>query len=163
MSKLQRRQRRQIRFESTTDIFSDIEQLQSGGWETTGDWTLGQIVMHLAMALEEVFNGLDFKPPWFVRTFVAPLLKRRFLNVGMMSGYKIPNPESKVLPADNASLDDALARFQRGCERIENESPQHPHPLLGNLTHEEWKLLTLRHAELHLSFAHPHDSNNAES
>jgi hypothetical protein len=27
------------------------------------------------------------------------------------------------------------------------------HPVLGKLTHDQWKQIHLRHAELHLSFA----------
>ena len=39
--------------------------------------------------------------------------------------------------------------------KLDKTPPATPNVIFGPLTHEEWKAINLRHAELHLGFVHP--------
>ena len=39
--------------------------------------------------------------------------------------------------------------------RLDARPPDAPNPIFGRLTHDEWKAINLRHAELHMGFLHP--------
>ena len=45
-----------------------------------------------------------------------------------------------------------VRRYEVALLRLKQECPQVPNVIFGKMTHEEWIKLTLRHAELHLSF-----------
>jgi FPC/CPF motif-containing protein YcgG len=56
-------------------------------------------------------------------------------------------------PAGQMSdINDALQRLRNAVARLQNERMTAKHPVLGQLNHDEWNQLHLRHAELHLSF-----------
>lgn len=52
-------------------------------------------------------------------------------------------------------FEEGLARLRKALDRLEKNPPTTPNPLFGHMPHEEWLLLHIRHAELHLSFVHP--------
>ena len=43
-------------------------------------------------------------------------------------------------------------------ERLQAEAPTAPNVIFGQLTHEEWIAINLRHAELHLGFLIPENA-----
>ena len=96
--------------------------------------------------------------PWFVRVFVAPFFKKRFIKQSMYSGFQFTKQMEPYRPDDKATAIAALDELEKQYSRLSREAPGVPHPFLGPLTHEEWMGVNLRHAELHLSFLIPEGS-----
>ena len=147
-------QRRTIRFDNHQEIVDEAQRLIDNGHEARDNWTLGQILEHLARGNESTYEGFDFSVPWLVRTFIGPLMKNRFIYSSMPAGYKFRTKTVLEPPAD-VDATAALEHLSVTLKRLSGEAPTHPHPLIGYLSHDEWKNLALRHAELHLSFVHP--------
>lgn len=145
--------RRALRFQSLDDVAADAEQLVfSPGTMMLGNWSLGHLLMHLAKAINSSIDGISVRAPWYVR-LAAPLIKRRILATGMRPGFKLPKKvEPDFFPAAESSQE-ALAVLLAAIDRTKTERMTARHPIFGQLTHDEWTQLHLRHAELHLSFA----------
>ncbi|MCA9215853.1 MAG: DUF1569 domain-containing protein [Planctomycetales bacterium] len=147
-------QRRPLRFQSHTDVIADVEKLISGGFETRGKWTLAQILEHLALAIDSAYTGFDFTVPLLIRVFVGPFMKKKFVYQAMPSGFNF-RKKTRLQPPADVDQEEAFAHLRRMLDRLTNEAPTQAHPLIGKLSKEEWYQLSLRHAELHLSFVHP--------
>lgn len=148
-----RPQRRVLRFESLDDILADAERMASSPHVTVGNWSLGQILDHLARGSDALFDGFGFQAPWLARALLAPLVKKRVLNRSMPAGFRLPARGRAALVSESpVEIQEGLAQLQKSLRRFDAESPDQPHPFLGRLTRDEAIRLQLRHAELHLSF-----------
>jgi hypothetical protein len=151
---------RALSFASSSDVLSDAERLaeaeRTGTLRRTGNWTLGQTFSHVAAFMDFPYDGYPptLRPPWFVR-LLAPMMKRKFLHSPLPKGFKIPKTQDGTVGADLVSTDEGLARLRRSWTRLDAGPPDVPNPVFGRLTHDEWKALHCRHAELHFGFAHP--------
>lgn len=146
--------RRQLRFESLNEIIAEAERLSKMPIRLHGNWSYGQILEHMATAIDCYYEGLPFKTSWFMRYLVMPLIKNRILTKGMPSGIRLPK-EAGVLIPDPVEIQPALEHLKRAIGRLKEESPRKPSPFFGDMAPQEWVALTLRHAELHLSFVSP--------
>jgi hypothetical protein len=147
------RGRRELHFASLDEVVADAEKLVSS--PTTrmlGNWLLGRLLTHLAMAMNRSIDGISLKAPWHMRLF-GRFMKRRALERGLPAGFKLPKDTEVAAYPMVASPQEALAILRQAVGRLRNEKATALHPLFGRLTHEEWTQLHLRHAELHLSFA----------
>lgn len=148
--------RRQVHYDSYDDLLADAERLAGGEVTMVGNWTLGQIFQHLAVAYNGAIDGLPFSVPWFVKFMARTFMKKRFLYKGMPSGFQIPDKHRGHFVADETTTtEDGLAALRAAVERLKTESHREPHPVFGELTRQEWDSFNLRHAELHMSFAVP--------
>lgn len=147
--------RRTLRFESLDAILADAEQLAVQPHRVLGNWSLGQILEHLALNIDAFFSGFGFQAPWLVRWTVGPLLKRRILTRGMAPGFRLPQRAAVLLPEPAVATDEGLRHLRSAVERLKHDVPTRPHPVLGRMTQDEVCRLTQRHAELHLSFVVP--------
>jgi hypothetical protein len=151
--------RRQLRFASLDEGVRDAEALaeaeRQGSLRVTGNWTLGQSIGHVAFWARAPFDGYPEMPqmPWLLRKLL-PLFKNGFLNKRLPAGGRIPGVPEGTFGTEQLTTDDALAQLRAAFERLGRESPTVPNPIFGELTHEEWIKLNLRHAELHLGFFH---------
>jgi hypothetical protein len=147
--------RRKLKFASIDEAVADAEKcVSSPQTKMLGNWPLGQLLMHLTLAMNSSIDGISAKAPWFIR-LLSPLFKGRILKHGMSAGFKLPKEvEAGFFPAAPSSQE-ALEKFRAAANRIKTERMTSPHPVFGRLTHEEWMKLHLRHAELHLGFAVP--------
>ena len=144
--------RRSVSYATLHDFVQDADRLASGKHKTVGDWTFGQILDHLATAMNGSIDGFPFKGSWFARTFVAPFIKNSLLTKPMKPGFKLPKSADAYLPPNDANTTESLAKAKAAVERLGIEKPTVVHPLLGYLATEEWMALHIRHAELHMSF-----------
>lgn len=149
--------RRKLRFSSIDDILNETNQLvaaeQNGTLKTSGNWTLGQTINHLAVWIDYAFSGPPMRPPWWVKIFINVFVgKKKFLYEPMRAGVKVPGIPGGALATEVVPTDQAVAHYRTALARLRNEAPQKPNILFGQMTHEEWIALNLRHAELHLSF-----------
>lgn len=152
--------RRRIRFENFDEAIRDADALaaaeRDGTLRQLGNWTLGQAIGHVAFFVNAPFDGYPKTPPlpWLLRV-IAPLLKNYFLNKKLPAGGRIPGVPKGTFGVDVLPTDEALARLRQAFGRLAAQKPTHLNPVFGELTHEEWIKLNLRHAELHQSFFHP--------
>ena len=150
--------RRMLRFETIDQMMAEVDRLveaeRSGRLRRLGNWTPGQILGHLSAWAEYGYTGSPLNPPFFIK-WILRLRKQKFLWQPMPAGVKIPGVRGGTLATEPLSTDEGLARLRRVMERLKKEPPTHPHNVFGQLKHEESIAITLRHAELHLSFLVP--------
>jgi hypothetical protein len=148
-------QRRSIEFATLDEVRADIEALAAGSYVTVGKWSFAQILDHLASSLNCSLDGFPFKASFFVRWFVAPMIKNSILTREMKPGFKLPKKFSSYLPTEECTMDEALPKVLAAIKRFETELPLADHPFFGKMASEEWMNLHVRHAELHMSFVVP--------
>jgi hypothetical protein len=150
--------RRLLHFESIDQMLAEVDRLveaeRTGRLRRLGNWTLGQVLGHLACWMEYSYTGVPLHPPFFIR-WILRLQKQKFLYAPMRPGVRIPRVPGGTLATDPMPLDEAVSRFRRVAERLKTEAPTAPSPIFGRLTHDESIALNLRHAELHLGFLVP--------
>ena len=147
--------RRSLRFNSIAEAIADAEAVLAKPFRTVGNWTAGQILDHLARTVRINFDGPHGLAPWFLRTFVAPFMRKKFVTAAMPAGFQFNSQMEPFRPDNNADAQAALSELRKQLTRLEREAPTAPHPFFGKMTHEEWIGLHLRHCELHLSFLVP--------
>jgi hypothetical protein len=75
----------------------------------------------------------------------------------MSPGFKLPEDAAGELVPGPTALEEGLDSIRRGLDRLRTETRRSPHPVLGQLTLDQWTQVHCRHAELHLSFLIPVD------
>jgi hypothetical protein len=147
-------ERRRVQYESLGEFLADAECQAARDVRTSGNWTLSQIFDHLTRSLCVAVEGTDARFPWLARVFLH-VIRARFLSRPMKPGFHVPPPLERALrPAEGLTTQDALQNLREAVERFESAPQLVVHPAFGRLTREEWTQLTLRHAELHMSFVH---------
>ena len=146
--------RREVRYRDLAEFQDEAERLAATDVRTLGNWSYGQILKHLTAAMNGAFDGYQFQAPWLVRKLVAPLAKNWILTKGMSPGFKLGANGKSLIP-DPVETEVALAELQKALARFQKETPSHPHPFFGMMASQEWVSLTLRHAEMHMSFVIP--------
>jgi len=145
--------RRTVHYASLDEVLADAERLVRARAATTGNWSLDQILGHLAIAMERSVDGFDRKAPWPLRLVGRFVIKPRILKHGMKPGFKLPAEAEKTsVPAPGGDPEAALERLRRAVQRLKSDSTRRPHPFFGPMPASEWDRLHLRHAEMHMSF-----------
>jgi hypothetical protein len=145
--------RRHLNFTCYQDILDDVHSLASGPTRALGNWSLGKICRHLAIAMDMAIDGSDFKPNVFIRT-AARLLKKRFLTRPLAPGVRLPKRAAFLVPSE-ADTAEGIAELERAIERLQRVADRKPHPYFGPLTRDEWDQITFRHSAMHLGFIVP--------
>ncbi len=147
--------RREVRFGCLADVLADLDWLERNDCVSVGNWSIGQILEHLTLAIVGFFDGFGFRASWLSRIVIAPLLKNYVLTRPMRPGFKLRESAGPLAHPEDPAVPVAIARLRSAIARLECESPSHPHPFFGRLCREEVVALMLRHCELHLSFIVP--------
>lgn len=144
------RNRRALQFDSLADVMADVDRLALGH-HAHGQWTLGQVCRHLAVAIAGTLRNR----PREVTRELAPeqaAARQRILKEGRFE-EGVPIPFERLVPppdvddqAEVAALRDALVQYQNTPGEFG------PHPLLGPLTRAEWDRFHAVHCAHHLSF-----------
>lgn len=143
--------RRDVHYDSIDQLLEDAEQVVAGPSRTLGNWSLGQILEHLAITMHKSIDGFPALAPWPLRAMIRLMMKQKFLTHPMPAGFQISKKMEAVLPKE-ADAAKALNELQAAIDRLKQEPPQALNPGLGRLTVDEWIAFHLRHAELHMSF-----------
>lgn len=147
--------RRKLTYSSFSDLLDDADHLASQPVRTLGNWNYSQILQHLAASVEFATGGAPARVTWWLR-MSAPLLKQQFLTKSIPAGFKFPTQFREAYEGQaEVPVADAFQRLRAAILLLQQSGPQHAHPLFGMLSAAEWELLTLRHAELHMSFVLP--------
>ncbi len=154
------RDRRKLRFESLGEAVDDaaalVEAVGRGTLRSTGNWTLGQALGHLAFWASAPFDGYPPMPsPPLLMRLMMPLMRGYILNKGMPAGVRLPNNPDGTFGVELMDPQQGLAAMRKAFERMAAQVPPDNNPMFRNMSHDDWKKLNERHAELHLSFFHP--------
>ena len=148
--------RRTVRYESYADMLADAEAMVASDIKLVGNWSLGQILKHLAFSHHFAVDGANMSIPWPMKFVMKLAMKNRFLNKGLPSGYTIPKKmESVLIAAEDTVAPQALEDLRAAVERVQSSPTLAKHGMFDELTHEEWEKFNLRHAEMHMSFVVP--------
>lgn len=153
-------ERRKLRFTSLDEALADADQLLSadsaGKLRRTGNWELGQTFGHIATWAEFPFAGYppEVKAPLPVR-MILRAFRSTILNKGMMTGVKVGKVPGGTLGIEKIEARVGADRLRNAFMQLKSKCPSVPTPVFGTLTHDQWIMLNLRHAELHLSFQIP--------
>jgi hypothetical protein len=147
--------RRDVHYESLSDFLVDAERQAAGDAHCLGNWSLAQIFDHLSRSLRVAVDGTDARFPGPARLLLH-LIRKRFFSRPMKPGFHVPEKLERVLrPGDGLVTERSLQELRAAVSRFETAAELTVHPAFGRLTREEWLQLTLRHAELHMSFVVP--------
>ena len=144
--------RREVHYDSLDDLVRDAEWAAGDNVATVGNWSVGQILRHLALTMNFSIDGFPFGWPAPLKFLMNVLMKKRFLTKPIPAGFQAPAKAAAVMP-DPTSAAEGLAELKAAIERLRSETNRSSHPGLGNLTAGEWEQFHLRHSEMHLSFA----------
>lgn len=148
--------RRKLNFADFSQLLADAEHVANTPCQTLGNWSVGQILDHLAVAANGPFDGYGgFQAPWWLRKLIIPFIKNNILTKPMSPGFQLPKKTATLLPEPGSDPLEAYARLQTALARFATETPRYAHPAFGTLAFQEWVALTLRHSEMHLSFVIP--------
>jgi hypothetical protein len=154
---LQAPKRRRVRFRTHQEIVDEARALAAQPTRQLGNWSLPDICQHLATAMDLCIDGdVPFRVPLRIR-IVARLARRRILQTGLPTGFKLPEKAEAILYRKPQDMDSAIAALERGIARLKTTPKRVAHPALGKMNAAQWDLFHLRHAELHLSFIVPED------
>lgn len=139
---------------STWDaVLRDVDAFVATRAETTGHWTLAQILEHLARSIDHSLDGFGFRGGVLLRLFGRFFVKDRVLKNAMPPGYELPRQAAEALvPDKDIDLEHAAQHFHRSVSRLRTEPQRYPHPIFGEMSVAEWDRMHLRHCELHLGF-----------
>ncbi|MGI9429285.1 MAG: DUF1569 domain-containing protein [Bythopirellula sp.] len=144
--------RREISYANLDEVVADAERLVAAGATTSGNWSLGQILEHVATVMDKSIDGFDVWPPLPVRLVGRWFLKNRFLKQGMPAGFQLKGPIAKELLPPEVDAQQAFEHLRTAVERLKADSTRAVHPFFGKLTWDESNRINCRHAELHMSF-----------
>lgn len=148
--------RRKLRFETIDDLLDDLDTIEAadarGTIAATGNWTVGQILAHLAAWIEYGYNGFPISAPPLPIRWMLRLMLSGMLRSGMRGGVNIPGVKGGTTGADDVPFQDGLQRYRAALARLKVEPAKYPSPAFGPMSEEDRIRLQLRHAELHLGF-----------
>lgn len=147
--------RRELHLSTLADVLAEAERLAgleaAGTLRRSGNWTLGQCFNHVASWANYPYDGYPMRTPWFVKLFgriARPMIFKRPFPTGMT----IPKAEGGTYGIEPMSTADGLKKLRSALARLAEAPPAAPNPVFGKLSHEQWKQMTIKHAELHFSF-----------
>jgi hypothetical protein len=143
-------ERRTLDFQSLDEVMPEVERLVEGH-NTVGQWSLAQILDHLATAIRLTALGRVEPTP---RPHSEAFRRRFFQRRRFPEGVEAPHP--RLIPQADADLQASMARLREAIERWGSvEGPFPAHPLLGQLSKDEWAQFHCIHCAHHLGFANP--------
>jgi hypothetical protein len=148
--------RRELIFRTIGDARAELDRLEKGPVETTGNWSYFQILNHCGKAVEASMRGFKSLKPWYIRRILGPIA------FGKLSGRGFIPPgagaPAKGITAERVEGDEkaALTNLRKGLDDLEKYGgPWAEHPFFGKLNREKWLHLTAMHLANHLGWAKP--------
>jgi Protein of unknown function (DUF1569) len=157
--------RRTLEYDRLDQVMPEVDRLLRGH-TTSGTWTLGQILHHLASSLSlamESGPGSTIEPLDPERARVLEVRRRRFFEAGRFpDGAHAPHPALE--PPHDADERTSAERLRTALQRFEDfEGPFPVHPRLGPMSKQEWAVFHRLHCAHHLGFARPTSTDPEQS
>ncbi len=139
-------------FQSLDEIDSFLNSLKTKKVSTTGNWTIAQILCHIADSIEFFHSQNEgaIQVPKLIQNTIGKLLLHKFFLFGKMD-RGLTNPIKKGEP-ENGDANEQLERVIKLSKSIlDYEGPFNQHPVFGALSKEEIIKLHLLHCSNHFS------------
>ncbi len=149
--------RRELHYDNYDEQLADAERLAGMEVRTLGNWSYGQILLHLARSIDVMIDGAPFSFPAPVQWVMSLLMKKKFLTKGLTPGFKLPKNAGRLIP-EEASVEEGMAEYRTAINRAKTESKRAPHGGFGKMSKDECDQFQFRHAEMHMSFVVPQDT-----
>lgn len=147
--------RRKLHFDTLDDAVAEAERLVATDVETSGRYSLGQILDHLARVIDTVTGEVVPPPAPLPLRIVLRVVRPIMITRTLPSGFKLPaKTQSLLWSADEIDPATGLQHWKEAIERY-NRTELLPHPVFGKMTRQQHDQIQCRHSELHLSFVHP--------
>ena len=147
--------RRKLHFDSLADVIFEVEQLAAGEVETTGHYSFGQILDHLARTMDTVTGKVKAGKVALPIRLGARVLRGYVLSHPLRPGFKLPQKSQSILwPSEDVDVATGLDKLKQAIGRFESTEPLLPHPVMGGLSRDQHVQMQCRHCELHLGFVH---------
>lgn len=142
-----------MRLRNFDQLRSYLDRIEREPVTTTGQWTIGQILYHLAAAVELSSAPPAHRPGRMSRLLRWPM-RMLVLRRGLPRGVSIPAVARRQLdPPADADPSTQLARVRTAIDQLERATGDlAAHPYLGPMTCDEWCRFHLRHCEHHLRY-----------
>lgn len=145
------------RFESFDQLITEVRSLGARPTRQLGNWSLAQICQHVGIGMRETVEADKlFDAPLWLR-LLGPWLRGRVLKSGLPRGFQIPRGGERLIPPP-VSFDEGLAALEAGIATLKASDRRIAHPVFGRMSIAQWDQFHLRHAEMHLSFIVPLES-----
>ena len=153
--------RRALNYADFSAMLADIEEVTGGPHEAIGNWTVGEIIDHVAKPIPWAMDGYPagFRVPVFFK-IVGPLMKKSFLAMKPSpAGIKPPAAMMAYFePQKGVSVDVAMRRLRDAVHRWPSATTIAKNPLVGSMSKAQWESFLCNHAALHFSFIRPTSS-----
>ena len=149
--------RRELHFNCENCLLNDAREIakNADGYETVGNWSIGEQFSHVAKTIDASVNGFGFKLPLHIR-LIAKLMKGYFLKKGFGAGIKYSTDAAKHIgPDEGISVAEGFGQLEVAVKQFQGTDKRAKSPVLGELSLSEWVNMHARHAELHFSFIKP--------
>lgn len=148
--------RRTLSFRTVDDALAEVGRIKefydAGTLRTTGNWSPGQNLGHIAGWIDFGYVGYPpGRPPFFVR-WILRVFRKKFLYAPSKPGFNLPGIDGGTFARDEMDFPTGHAKLVAALARMKAGAPTHVSPAFGLLTHEQYEQMHLRHAELHLGF-----------
>lgn len=153
--------KRELVLESIDGLQAEINHLLNSGYESRGDWSLGQACFHLAEWTRYPMDGFP-KPPLPLRMIFGVMkmcgIMKRMKDGILRDGFKAGTPTApQTAPSEDSVADaEGVAKLTEVLQRMKDfDGPLQPSPVFGEMDRELWTQVTLLHAQHHLAFLVP--------
>lgn len=163
--------RRELTLRSLDDLLADVSAIAAAARDeaeagvtpgarvgerlwVSGNWSAGQILQHVAIVMEKSLTGFAYQAPISIRA-VGRAARVVAMSRPTPAGIRWPDDGGEFTPDAQVWTEAGADRLERVVRRVRaGERMTAKNPVLGELSHEDWVRVHLRHAELHLSFVH---------
>jgi hypothetical protein len=153
--------KRPLEYEDLDAMMADVCTLQTAGYISHGNWTLGQACGHVAEWMRFPLDGFP-NPPLPLRlifrvmktTGMAGRMARKILEEGFRGG--MPAAPETVPDVHSISDEQGIEKLQQVVDRVRNfEGALHPSPLFGQMDMATHIKVSLLHAAHHFGYLEP--------
>ncbi|MBB3207848.1 hypothetical protein FHS27_003675 [Rhodopirellula rubra] len=144
---------RSLHFDTLKEAMAEAERLAVTPVQTTGNYTLGQILDHLARTIRMATG--DAPPPKvpLLLRLVGPLIGGRIVKGPAKPGFKLPaGMQAYFWSKEDVPVEKAIEELRAAHQRFATMVELPRNPMFGSLSHEQTEQLQCRHFELHLGF-----------
>ncbi len=155
---------RELEYSSIDEMMADVEKLLEGGYERSGNWSLGQAASHVADWAEYPMVGFPTPPAplravfWVLRkTGYAGRMAEQIKSEGFKPG--VPTAPQTV-PASDYADEEGVEKLRGVVQSLDAfDGELHASPLFGEMDKATLLHVTLLHAAHHMSFLRPKTTN----
>ncbi|MEM9587611.1 MAG: DUF1569 domain-containing protein [Planctomycetota bacterium] len=152
---------RELHFDSFDQAIDEVNRLASGPTTTVGHYSHGQILEHLARALDMSLGKASPPKVGLPLRILGRLIRNMAIHKPMKPGFKLPKGAQDVLwPTEAVTVEQGMAHLIPSAAEFMASSELSPNPFFGKLTKEQHLQLQSRHFAMHLGFIYPSEDDS---